>query len=103
MEGVLGVEDQSGQVGQDAQRRNAATGLQLFHGVAEECGVAPEHVDDEGPDASAQVLGQHGNGAEEMGEDAAPVYVADDDGGEAGDRKSTRLNSSHLGISYAVF
>src|SRR5438045_6922920 len=23
--------------------------------------------------------------------------------GEAGDRKSTRLNSSHLGISYAVF
>src|SRR5437899_8081799 len=24
-------------------------------------------------------------------------------GGDAGDRKSTRLNSSHLGISYAVF
>src|SRR5205814_8445771 len=24
-------------------------------------------------------------------------------GGRAGDRKSTRLNSSHLGISYAVF
>ena len=25
------------------------------------------------------------------------------DGGRGGDRKSTRLNSSHLGISYAVF
>src|SRR5258705_1704858 len=24
-------------------------------------------------------------------------------GGQTGDRKSTRLNSSHLGISYAVF
>src|SRR5437899_7707181 len=26
-----------------------------------------------------------------------------DDGGQREDRKSTRLNSSHLGISYAVF
>src|SRR5688500_19311511 len=29
--------------------------------------------------------------------------VADDGHGERGDRKSTRLNSSHLVISYAVF
>src|SRR5205814_6036258 len=29
--------------------------------------------------------------------------VGDDLGSRHGDRKSTRLNSSHLGISYAVF
>src|SRR5438045_7427947 len=29
--------------------------------------------------------------------------IGDDDAALAGDRKSTRLNSSHLGISYAVF
>src|ERR1039458_8232921 len=29
--------------------------------------------------------------------------IAPPTGGAAGDRKSTRLNSSHLGISYAVF
>src|SRR5258705_4371291 len=32
-----------------------------------------------------------------------PSQPARDEGGEVGDRKSTRLNSSHLGISYAVF
>src|SRR5205814_9284761 len=31
------------------------------------------------------------------------VHHFQDAGGRAGDRKSTRLNSSHLGISYAVF
>src|SRR3712207_8646225 len=46
--------------------------------------------------------------AQEGGERAAdPVLVARDDGGvrdgEAEDRKSTRLNSSHANISYAVF
>src|SRR3712207_8372321 len=34
---------------------------------------------------------------------AAPGAVPDDAGGQAGDRKSTRLNSSHANISYAVF
>src|SRR5205814_5851131 len=35
---------------------------------------------------------------------ARPIFrVARDGKGTAGDRKSTRLNSSHLGISYAVF
>src|SRR5438045_4271315 len=34
---------------------------------------------------------------------AAPAVVRAGDGGHARDRKSTRLNSSHLGISYAVF
>src|SRR5947199_3763819 len=32
-----------------------------------------------------------------------PVHLAVDGPLRAGDRKSTRLNSSHLGISYAVF
>src|SRR5258705_7222123 len=32
-----------------------------------------------------------------------PAHVARVEAAEAGDRKSTRLNSSHLGISYAVF
>src|SRR3712207_8211469 len=31
------------------------------------------------------------------------VLGADQPGGEVGDRKSTRLNSSHANISYAVF
>src|SRR3712207_7666236 len=32
-----------------------------------------------------------------------PVEVVERDRGAAGDRKSTRLNSSHANISYAVF
>src|SRR5438105_10827162 len=32
-----------------------------------------------------------------------PAIFADDDGNGSGDRKSTRLNSSHEWISYAVF
>src|SRR5256885_7262836 len=37
------------------------------------------------------------------GGDPASVGVADEDPDAAVDRKSTRLNSSHLVISYAVF
>src|SRR6266480_6440877 len=33
----------------------------------------------------------------------APADHAGDPGGDRGDRKSTRLNSSHMSISYAVF
>src|ERR1039458_5020628 len=39
-------------------------------------------------------------GYEPMG---APIKVFASLGGDKRDRKSTRLNSSHLGISYAVF
>src|SRR5947199_8824176 len=35
--------------------------------------------------------------------DLAPVRLVEDRQAGLGDRKSTRLNSSHLGISYAVF
>src|SRR5262245_62615029 len=42
--------------------------------------------------------------ARESGDRAPPRHtVADRDDAGALDRKSTRLNSSHLGISYAVF
>src|SRR5205814_8744342 len=34
---------------------------------------------------------------------AQPLEHPEDHGGDVRDRKSTRLNSSHLGISYAVF
>src|SRR5262245_63844947 len=33
----------------------------------------------------------------------AKLAIVQGDPGKEGDRKSTRLNSSHLGISYAVF
>src|SRR5699024_12847170 len=35
--------------------------------------------------------------------DASGPLILVDDVGEGGDRKSTRLNSSHVSISYAVF
>src|ERR1039458_10776025 len=41
-------------------------------------------------------VGRESKGQKERTERRMPV-------GETGDRKSTRLNSSHLGISYAVF
>src|SRR3712207_7042054 len=37
------------------------------------------------------------------GEGEVVVGAGDGDAGAAGDRKSTRLNSSHANISYAVF
>src|SRR5699024_53983 len=38
-----------------------------------------------------------------FGEDRKPLNMILDDGGDLTDRKSTRLNSSHGSISYAVF
>src|SRR3989442_10896500 len=39
-----------------------------------------------------------------LGESLEPGVAQDESGGDAvGDRKSTRLNSSHVRISYAVF
>src|SRR5258705_3058988 len=43
----------------------------------------------------------HGRSLEDPSDDRALKNSSDDRG--SGDRKSTRLNSSHLGISYAVF
>src|SRR5256885_6602597 len=51
------------------------------------------------PDRDRETLAQHE--AQELLERGAALFA---EGGEAlGDRKSTRLNSSHLVISYAVF
>src|SRR5438132_8975804 len=53
-----------------------------------------------------QWIGQVLAAAEKMGmQVAAPADAADgvQDDADAGDRKSTRLNSSHTVISYAVF
>src|SRR3712207_8191396 len=49
-------------------------------------------------------LGQ-GAPADQLGDqEAGPVLLPRvEDGDDAGDRKSTRLNSSHANISYAVF
>ena len=84
VQGVLGIEHQPGHEGQHAQGGHAATGFELVHGVAEQEGIAAEHVDDEGSDAPAELLGQHGHRAVEMGEDATPVDVADHDRRDAG-------------------
>src|SRR5690242_21603815 len=42
-------------------------------------------------------------GAERLGEEPRGLAHVDALGGGRGDRKSTRLNSSHMSISYAVF
>src|SRR5262245_63393941 len=56
-------------------------------------------------DREVHVLGT-GNAEQVPGGDGALVgqlLIRQRRGGVLGDRKSTRLNSSHLGISYAVF
>src|SRR5258705_8031161 len=45
--------------------------------------------------------GQERERQQQCGDARAMCHVSSEGGG--GDRKSTRLNSSHLGISYAVF
>src|SRR5437868_10456802 len=42
-------------------------------------------------------------GSYEIHDHAAPPPIFHDSPGQAKDRKSTRLNSSHVSISYAVF
>src|SRR3712207_9551756 len=51
-----------------------------------------------GPGALREAAGAPGPGAP-----GQPRPAAGGGGGRAGDRKSTRLNSSHANISYAVF
>src|SRR5690606_42052009 len=56
--------------------------------------------------ASPGMADQHRGGrtyAERDHEDEAQKLERDGIGGDRGDRKSTRLNSSHVKISYAVF
>src|SRR5438045_5305508 len=59
----------------------------------------------------AQSVAAHGmlfpargvNGGAELGQQPLAGHLQEIEAGRARDRKSTRLNSSHLGISYAVF
>src|SRR5256885_5538060 len=67
-------------------------------------GACRERRDDEGEDN--ELRSREGEPSEEAGgareqREAEPDSSRGD--GRAGDRKSTRLNSSHLVISYAVF
>src|SRR5205814_3806953 len=56
------------------------------------------------PRADCFELGGGGGRREEREDTAAEFFRLEAQGGGVqGDRKSTRLNSSHLGISYAVF
>src|SRR5256885_12950622 len=54
---------------------------------------------------AAAVVGGHlgGVGVGDLDVETVHAVVGDAQVGDAGDRKSTRLNSSHLVISYAVF
>src|SRR5438034_7767972 len=57
-----------------------------------------------GADRSEPADAGHSRDAVEIsGEDAALAHRPDDRRARSGDRKSTRLNSSHTVISYAVF
>src|ERR1035441_10754656 len=59
------------------------------------------HADRPGPQVNRQLFGQF---AEHLGAGIyGGIWVGEDSKIPNTDRKSTRLNSSHLGISYAVF
>src|SRR5690348_17461564 len=68
-------------------------------------GVVIERVVVAGPILLAQhVLGKrHEGGEKELGCVGEAVLPVNDEGSVIRDRKSTRLNSSHPSISYAVF
>src|SRR3712207_8130788 len=75
----------------------------LFRSLGEPAGRVRVGVDE---DVAVVERGDQPQGPRQqhpVAEDVAG-HVADADGGELlGDRKSTRLNSSHANISYAVF
>ncbi len=83
-QGVLGVEADAGEPGQDAEGRDPRAASQLGRSGAEHSRIAPELVDDEAPDGGAQVVGEQGHRPVQGGEHPAPVDVADDDGRQAG-------------------
>src|SRR3712207_7024631 len=66
-------------------------------------GNADQHGAEPGQDRHV-IVGLRRLGAEaEPGQSRHVEHAAADQGGEGEDRKSTRLNSSHANISYAVF
>src|SRR3712207_8383025 len=75
----------------------------LHHGDEVAAVAVVVKLGDEGDDQLAHgvVLPQGVDGVHQLGEGNEVLGVARD--GDEGDRKSTRLNSSHANISYAVF
>src|SRR2546426_2483592 len=69
----------------------------LFRSVHREAANAQESVVKYGPQLSANLA------LEDQERIAGEILAHLESGGKLGDRKSTRLNSSHLVISYAVF
>src|SRR3712207_7290503 len=74
----------------------------LFRSRRREDHVAPV-VEDRVVVAELHVVGADGLALSLLGEDLARVEDLGDEHGPLADRKSTRLNSSHANISYAVF
>src|SRR5699024_12430244 len=66
---------------------------------AEHQRVAQEECDDRGDDGRERGAGE----ASEVRGGGSARHEGSDDQPDAEDRKSTRLNSSHVSISYAVF
>src|SRR3712207_9004471 len=77
-------------------RSNEAVGVARFDLEEDQCG------DDE-HDGQRDYQGVQPPERGALSDDDVHGQHGDDEGGEAEDRKSTRLNSSHANISYAVF
>ncbi len=71
-------------MGQHAERGDTAACLELGAGATEQRPVAPEAIDDESPDQRRQLVRQDPHRPVEVREDAAPLDVAHQDGGDAG-------------------
>ena len=89
---VLRLQVQTGQKGEDAEHRLAGFPFQPLQAGPEEVQVTAEAVDDEALDPGALALTQQGQGAHQVGEDAAPVDVGDQD-----DRAIHGLGETHVG------
>src|SRR3712207_7856247 len=63
----------------------------------------PQQVEAEVDHSAHDVHDAPASESERAGEEPGPQHVGHDSRAEHEDRKSTRLNSSHANISYAVF
>jgi hypothetical protein len=91
-DGVFGIQHQSVQVGQHPEHRLAGALFQPVQSRFEQADVAAEAVDDEAPYPRLFACRKQGQGADEMGEDAAAVDVGDQDHGHVG-----RFGEAHVG------
>jgi len=91
-DGILGIQHQAVQVGQDAEHRLAGALLQPGQAGFEQADVAAKTVDDEALDPVLLGRRKQVEGANQVGEDTAPVDVGDED-----DRAIDRLGEAHVG------